>query len=140
MAADDSARRLLVDEVNLGRVSGVEIPREITVADNKIELRKKVSELLRTHRDGDAGHEDAAKSARSLGATVKKAFDAAFHDLKTKEMPTQDARAHADLCLGLLKTLKVLQGISSNTAGHCGDREDRIEDTKRWLKWGKKVA
>jgi hypothetical protein len=121
--------------------STVEIPREVKIDHQSIDLKQKVLDLARV------SEEEVPKKVLpevvQLDDKLSKMFDEFKRNVENSEIDPSQAESQLDYYLGIKRAIVILRGISEGTLKQFSkenEQKQRTEDKKRWYKTAKKLA
>jgi hypothetical protein len=121
--------------------STVEMPREVKIDDQGINLKEKIIEIERiAEKEGPAM---VLPQVVELEKKLNKLFNDFVGKVERSEIEPTEAVLRLDYYLGIKRAIVILKGISDESLKRFSEedeRKQRTEDKKRWYKSAKKLA
>jgi len=136
---DEKRRKALMDTIARGRSAGAHIPKEFMLDGRRIPLKAFISHILISKEEGSVSPGDRTR-AEEMAGFVKDRIRNQMERLRTEVTLTVFEAAQIETeCTGLNKALEILESVGRRRhPRHL--RSSQVEDTRRWLNYGKQIA
>jgi hypothetical protein len=118
----------------------VEIPAEVKIDDQTINLKEKIIDVERiSEREGPA---TVVPQVIDLEKKLNELFNDFVGKVERSEIESTEAGAQLNYYLGIKRAIVILKGISDESLkrfNEVDEKKQRIEDRKRWYKSARKL-